>query len=136
MVSYSWAISSRAVTAATASAGMPFRKEACARTTSGFIPSGWFGILAKAPPSSDELIYAHHDRGFALISTRSPDVQRMYFQCDPHDSVDNWSDERVWEELQPRTVGNSFQLKEGRIFQKGIIPLRSFVCEPMQHGRY
>ena len=89
----------------------------------------------QAPPSSDELIYAHHDRGFALISTRSPDVQRMYFQCDPDDSVDNWPDDRIWEELQARTVGHSFQLKEGRIFQKGIIPLRSFVCEPMQHGR-
>jgi p-hydroxybenzoate 3-monooxygenase len=98
-------------------------------------PFGWFGILAKAPPSSDELIYAHHDRGFALISTRSPDVQRMYFQCDPNDSVDNWPDDRVWEELQARTEGEGFRLKEGPIFQKGIIPLRSFVCEPMQYGR-
>jgi p-hydroxybenzoate 3-monooxygenase len=98
-------------------------------------PFGWFGILAKAPPSSDELIYAHHDRGFALVSTRSPDVQRMYFQCDPSDSIDNWPDERIWEELQARTAGEGFRLKEGQIFQKGIIPLRSFVCEPMQHGR-
>jgi p-hydroxybenzoate 3-monooxygenase len=98
-------------------------------------PFGWFGILAKAPPSSDELIYAHHDRGFALISTRSPDVQRMYFQCDPKDSVDNWSDENIWKELRARTAGEGFQIKEGPIFQKGIIPLRSFVCEPMQHGR-
>ena len=98
-------------------------------------PFGWFGILAKAPPSSDELIYAHHDRGFALISTRSPDVQRMYFQCDPNDSVDNWPDDRIWEELQARAAGEGFRLKEGPIFQKGIIPLRSFVCEPMQHGR-
>jgi p-hydroxybenzoate 3-monooxygenase len=98
-------------------------------------PFGWFGILAKAPPSSDELIYAHHDRGFALISTRSPDVQRMYFQCDPNDSVDNWPDDRIWEELQARAAGEGFRLKEGPIFQKGIIPLRSFVTEPMQHGR-
>jgi p-hydroxybenzoate 3-monooxygenase len=98
-------------------------------------PFGWFGILAKAPPSSDELIYAHHDRGFALVSTRSPDVQRMYFQCDPNDSVDNWPDERIWEELQTRVEGDGFRLKTGPIFQKGIIPLRSFVCEPMQHGR-
>ncbi len=98
-------------------------------------PFGWFGILAKAPPSSDELIYAHHERGFALVSTRSPDVQRMYFQCDPNDHVDNWSDERIWAELQARTAGEGFRLKEGPIFQKGIIPLRSFVCEPMQHGR-
>ena len=98
-------------------------------------PFGWFGILAKAPPSSDELIYAHHERGFALISTRSPDVQRMYFQCDPNDKVENWSDDRIWEELQARIGGEGFQLKTGPIFQKGIIPLRSFVCEPMQHGR-
>lgn len=98
-------------------------------------PFGWFGILAKVPPSSDELIYAHHDRGFALVSTRSPDVQRMYFQCDPNDSIDNWPDERIWEELQTRVEGEGFRLKTGPIFQKGIIPLRSFVCEPMQHGR-
>jgi p-hydroxybenzoate 3-monooxygenase len=98
-------------------------------------PFGWFGILAKAPPSSDELIYTHHDRGFALVSTRSPDVQRMYFQCDSSDSIDNWSDERIWEELQMRVEGDGFHLKTGPIFQKGIIPLRSFVCEPMQHGR-
>jgi p-hydroxybenzoate 3-monooxygenase len=98
-------------------------------------PFGWFGILAEAPPSSDELIYTHHERGFALISTRSPEVQRMYFQCDPGDSVDNWPDERIWEELQARVAGGGFRLEEGPIFQKGIIPLRSFVCEPMQHGR-
>ncbi len=98
-------------------------------------PFGWFGILAKAPPSSDELIYTHHERGFALVSTRSPDVQRMYFQCDPNDSVDNWPDDRIWAELQARVEGDGFRLKEGSIFQKGIIPLRSFVCEPMQYGR-
>jgi p-hydroxybenzoate 3-monooxygenase len=98
-------------------------------------PFGWFGILAKAPPSSDELIYTHHARGFALVSTRSPDVQRMYFQCDPKDSADNWSDDRIWEELQARVAGGGFRLKEGPIFQKSIIPLRSFVCEPMQYGR-
>jgi p-hydroxybenzoate 3-monooxygenase len=98
-------------------------------------PFGWFGILAKAPPSSDELVYARHDRGFALISTRSPDVQRMYFQCDPDDKVENWSDDRIWAELQARTEGGGFRLKEGAIFQKNIVPMRSFVCEPMQHGR-
>ena len=98
-------------------------------------PFGWFGILAKAPPSSDELIYAHHERGFALVSTRSPSVQRLYFQCDPNDTVDNWSDDRIWAELHARVSGDGFRLKEGEIFQKGIIPLRSFVCEPMQHGR-
>jgi p-hydroxybenzoate 3-monooxygenase len=99
-------------------------------------PFGWFGILCEAPPSSDELIYARHERGFALISTRTQEVQRMYFQCDPNDSVDNWSDDRIWAELQARTAGeDGFRLKEGPIFQKGIVAMRSFVCEPMRHGR-
>jgi p-hydroxybenzoate 3-monooxygenase len=98
-------------------------------------PFGWFGILAEAPPSAEELIYARHDRGFALISTRSPNVQRMYFQCDPNDKVDNWLDDRIWAELQARVEGQGFRLKQGEIFQKNIVPMRSFVCEPMQHGR-
>jgi p-hydroxybenzoate 3-monooxygenase len=98
-------------------------------------PFGWFGILAEAPPSSDELIYARHERGFALISTRSPEVQRMYFQCDPKESDDNWSDDQIWEELQTRTEGEGFRLTEGRIFQKNVVAMRSFVCEPMQHGK-
>jgi len=98
-------------------------------------PAGWFGILAEAPPSSDELIYAHHERGFALVSTRSPTVQRLYFQCAPDEAVDHWSDDRIWEELQQRVGSQGSRLKEGPIFQKGVIPLRSFVCEPMQHGR-
>jgi p-hydroxybenzoate 3-monooxygenase len=98
-------------------------------------PFGWFGILAKAARSSHELIYAHHNSGFALISTRSADVQRMYFQCDPNDKTENWSDDRIWSELQARVAGGGFRLKEGQIFQKGIIPLRSFVSEPMQYGR-
>src|SRR5258708_4145857 len=62
-------------------------------------PFGWFGILVEAPPSSDELIYAAHERGFALVSTRSATLQRMYFQCDPKDRVENWPDARIWEEL-------------------------------------
>jgi p-hydroxybenzoate 3-monooxygenase len=98
-------------------------------------PFGWFGILAHAPPSSDELIYANHERGFALVSTRSPEVQRLYFQCDPDDAVDHWSEERIWAELQARVASGPFRLKEGRIFQKNIIHMRSFVCEPMQYGR-
>lgn len=65
-------------------------------------PFGWFGILVEAPPSADELIYAQHERGFSLISTRSPTVQRMYFQCDPKDDVNNWSDDRIWNELHSR----------------------------------
>lgn len=98
-------------------------------------PFGWFGILAEAPPSSHELIYAHHERGFALISTRTPGVQRMYFQCDPEEKPENWSDDRIWAELQARVAGDGFRLKEGRIFQKNVVPMRSYVREPMQHGR-
>jgi p-hydroxybenzoate 3-monooxygenase len=99
-------------------------------------PFGWFGILAEAPPSSEELVYARHARGFAFISSRTPAVQRMYFQCDPEDSVDNWSDDRIWAELQARVDGeDGFRLQEGRIVQKAVIPMRSFVREPMRHGR-
>ncbi len=68
-------------------------------------PFAWFGILAEAPPSSEELIYANHERGFALISTRTPEVQRHYLQVDPDDSVDNWSDDRIWDELHMRVDG-------------------------------
>ncbi|MEZ2352426.1 4-hydroxybenzoate 3-monooxygenase [Caballeronia sp. RCC_10] len=99
-------------------------------------PFGWFGILVEAPPSSDELIYARHDRGFALISTRSPGVQRMYFQCDPKDSVDAWSDDRIWAELHARVdTADGWQITEGKIFQKNIVGMRSFVSTPMQSGK-
>jgi p-hydroxybenzoate 3-monooxygenase len=99
-------------------------------------PFGWFGILVEAPPTSDELIYARHDRGFALISTRSPNVQRMYFQCDPKDNVDNWSDDRIWAELHARVDSlEGHQVVEGKIFQKNIVGMRSFVTTTMQHGR-
>jgi p-hydroxybenzoate 3-monooxygenase len=98
-------------------------------------PFGWFGILAEAPPSAKELVYAHSERGFALISTRTPQVQRMYFQCDPDERPDDWSDDRIWAELNARVAGDGFTLAEGRIFDKGVIPMRSYVCEPMRHGR-
>ncbi len=98
-------------------------------------PFAWFGILAHAPPSSDELIYAHHERGFALVSTRSPDVQRLYFQVDPGDSVENWPDDRIWAELHARVSGEGAAIKDGPIFAKAILQFRSFVCEPMQYGR-
>jgi p-hydroxybenzoate 3-monooxygenase len=99
-------------------------------------PFGWFGILVESAPSSEELIYARHERGFALVSTRSPTVQRLYFQCDPRDHVDNWSDDRVWAELHARLENDDgWKLKEGRIFQKNIIGMRSFVCAPMRSGR-
>ena len=99
-------------------------------------PFGWLGVLVEAPPSTDELIYAHHERGFALVSTRSPEIQRLYVQCDPEDRIENWPDERVWEELRARLATvDDWKLKEGRIFQKGVVAMRSFVLEPMQYGR-
>jgi p-hydroxybenzoate 3-monooxygenase len=99
-------------------------------------PFGWFGILVEGPPSTEELIYTLHDRGFALVSTRSPEVQRLYFQCDPHDDVEEWPDERIWDELSKRlATHDGWELTGGKIFQKDIVQMRSFVCEPMQHGR-
>jgi p-hydroxybenzoate 3-monooxygenase len=99
-------------------------------------PFGWFGLLVESAPSSDELIYAQHERGFALVSTRSPTMQRLYFQCDPKDDVNNWPDDRIWAELHARLESNDgWKLKEGKIFQKNIIGMRSFVSTPMQHGR-
>ena len=99
-------------------------------------PFGWFGILVEGPPSTEELIYTLHDRGFALVSTRSPEVQRLYFQCDPQDDVEEWPDERIWDELSTRlATHDGWELAGGEIFQKDIVQMRSFVCEPMQHGR-
>ncbi|HEX5701279.1 MAG TPA: 4-hydroxybenzoate 3-monooxygenase [Rubrobacter sp.] len=99
-------------------------------------PFGWFGILVEGPPSTEELIYTLHDRGFALVSTRSPEVQRLYFQCDPQDDVEEWPDERIWNELSTRlATHDGWELAGGEIFQKDIVQMRSFVCEPMQHGR-
>src|ERR1700752_4251306 len=99
-------------------------------------PFGWFGILCKAPPSSEELIYAMHERGFVLVSTRSPDVQRMYFQCSPTEKLDGWSDDRVWAEFRARLETRDGWLpKEGPIFSKTVIGMRSQVVEPLRHGR-
>ena len=99
-------------------------------------PFGWFGILVESAPSSEELIYAQHERGYALVSTRSPTVQRLYFQCDPADNVDNWSDDQIWAELHARLENHDgWKLNEGKIFQKNIIGMRSFVSTPMQSGR-
>lgn len=98
-------------------------------------PFAWFGILCEAPPSAPELIYCRSPRGFALISQRTESIQRMYFQCSPTESVDDWSEDRIWEELQARVSGeDGFRLTEGRIFEKTVLPFRSFVCEPMRHG--
>jgi p-hydroxybenzoate 3-monooxygenase len=99
-------------------------------------PFGWFGILVEAPRSTEELIYTLHERGFALVSTRSPEIQRLYFQCDPNDDVANWPDERIWEELHARLANeDGWTLEEGKITQKGIVQMRSFIVEPMRYGR-
>jgi p-hydroxybenzoate 3-monooxygenase len=98
-------------------------------------PFGWLGILAQVEPSSEELIYSHHDRGFALHSMRSPELTRLYLQCEPDEAIDNWPDERIWEELHTRFACEGWSLKEGPIVERGITPMRSFVAEPMQHGR-
>src|SRR3954447_14177797 len=94
-------------------------------------PFAWFGVLADAPPSSDELIYAHSDRGFVLVSTRSPSVQRLYFQCPPETDVDDWSDDRIWSEFAARLAPAGVAPKDGPIFKKDVLQFRSFVCEPM-----
>lgn len=99
-------------------------------------PFAWFGILCEAPRSAEELIYAHSERGFALISSRTESTQRMYFQCDPKADVADYPDDRIWEELQTRLAGSDgFQLEEGRIFERTVLPFRSFVQEPMRHAR-
>lgn len=99
-------------------------------------PFAWFGILCEAPKSAPELIYTRSDRGFALISQRTEEIQRMYFQCDPTENADDWSDDRIWEELQLRLAGNDgFSLKEGPIIDRTVLPFRSFVQTPLRHGR-
>src|SRR5258708_15182733 len=96
-------------------------------------PFAWLGILAEATPSSDELIYAYHERGFALHSMRSPEITRLYLQCAPDEDLGKWPDERIWEELQLRlAAGKDWTLNRGAILQKGITEMRSFVVEPMQ----
>jgi p-hydroxybenzoate 3-monooxygenase len=99
-------------------------------------PFGWLGILAKTRPSSEELIYTHHARGFALHSMRSMELTRLYLQCRPDEDIDEWSDERIWDELHTRlATRDGWELNEGEIVERGVTPMRSFVAEPMQHGR-
>ncbi|MCX5128057.1 4-hydroxybenzoate 3-monooxygenase [Streptomyces sp. NBC_00193] len=98
-------------------------------------PFAWFGILAEAPRSAPELVYAHSEHGFALISQRTESVQRMYFQCDPGASPDDWPDDRIWETLQARVAGrDGFRLHEGPVLEKTVLRFRSFVQEPMRWG--
>ncbi len=99
-------------------------------------PCGWLGILADAAPASHELIYANHERGFALLSMRSPLISRVYLQCRPDEDLAEWPDARIWEEMQRRfQTEEGFRLNEGPITQKAVTTLRSFVTEPMQYGR-
>ncbi|GAA5161629.1 MULTISPECIES: 4-hydroxybenzoate 3-monooxygenase [Amycolatopsis] len=99
-------------------------------------PFAWLGVLAQTPPSHEELIYTHHERGFALHSMRSPEITRLYLQVPFDEKIEEWSDDRIWSELSLRLeVDGEFSLREGPILDKGITPMRSFVTEPMQYGR-
>lgn len=98
-------------------------------------PFAWFGIITEAPRSAPELVYSHSPHGFALISQRTETHQRMYFQCDPETDPAEWSDDRIWSELQTRVAGpDGFTLKEGPITEKTVLRFRSFVAEPMRYG--
>jgi p-hydroxybenzoate 3-monooxygenase len=96
---------------------------------------GWLGILAEAAPATDELIYAWHEHGFSLYTMRSNKISRLYLQVPVDESLDNWPDERIWSELQIRQASAGWRVNEGPILEKGITPMRCFVCEPMQYGR-
>ena len=100
-------------------------------------PFAWLGILAVAPPASHELIYARHERGFALATMRSTTLSRLYLQCAPDEDIAQWSDDRIWAELHARLARRDGvdQVKEGPILQKGVTAMRSYVVEPMRHGR-
>jgi p-hydroxybenzoate 3-monooxygenase len=99
-------------------------------------PFAWLGILAQVAPASHELIYTYHERGFSLLSMRSPELSRLYLQCAPDEDIEKWSEDRIWEELRTRmATRDGFVLKDGPILQKGITPMRSFVASPMQFGK-
>jgi p-hydroxybenzoate 3-monooxygenase len=97
-------------------------------------PFGWLGILSESAPPDHELIYSYTDRGFALYTMRSMSLARLYLQCDHDEEIEAWPDARIWDELHKR-LGGARKLAEGKMVQKGITPMRSFVVEPMQHGR-
>jgi p-hydroxybenzoate 3-monooxygenase len=99
-------------------------------------PYAWLGILAKTPPSSEELIYAYHERGFALHSMRSPEITRLYLQVRPDEPLTEWPDERIWAELRTRLGRRDadWHLADGPVLEKGITTMRSFVVDPMRHG--
>jgi p-hydroxybenzoate 3-monooxygenase len=97
-------------------------------------PFGWLGVLTESPPPERELIYSFNERGFALYSMRGTQVSRLYLQCAPDDDAERWSDQQIWDELEAR-LGGVRPLKRGKILQKGVTPMRSYVTEPMQYGR-
>jgi p-hydroxybenzoate 3-monooxygenase len=99
-------------------------------------PFAWLGVLAQAPPTTDELIYSGHERGFSLYSMRSPTVTRLYLQVAPDEDLAGWPDDRIWSELAVRLpTDGGFELVEGPVLEKGITAMRSFVVAPMRHGR-
>ena len=105
------------------------------RTWERTYPYAWLGILADAAPATDELIYAWHPDGFALYSMRSPTVSRLYLQVDPTEKIEDWSDDRIWDNLATRFALEGWELNTGPITEKSVLPMRSFVSAPMRHGR-
>ena len=129
------ATSWRAATGSTAWRAAAFRPSCCS-VYERVYPFAWLGILSDSPPVCEELIYANHERGFALYSQRSPSVQRMYLQCAPDEDLAQWPDARIWEELaRGWRATRRPSWSTGPILQKGVTPMRSFVVEPMQYGR-
>ncbi len=99
-------------------------------------PFAWLGILARAKPNTEELVYQNHERGFALYSMRSPEITRLYLQCEPDEEIAGWSDDRIWDELSVRlSTYDGWRPERGPILQKGRTGMRSFVTEPMQYGK-
>jgi p-hydroxybenzoate 3-monooxygenase len=109
--------------------------EGILRTVERDYPFGWLGILAQVEPSMDELVYNHHERGFALLSLRSPQLSRYYLQVGHDEDIAEWPDERIWDELRRRTALDDWTLHDGPVLEKGVTGMRSFVASPMQHGR-
>src|ERR671920_1098952 len=109
--------------------------EAVRRTCERIYPYSWLGILADVAPSTDELIYAWHPDGFALHSMRSPTVSRLYLQVDPTEKIEDWSDDRIWDNLSRRFALDGWELSTGTVTEKSILPMRSFVSAPMRRGR-
>ncbi|HEV7212669.1 MAG TPA: 4-hydroxybenzoate 3-monooxygenase [Blastococcus sp.] len=111
------------------------QQRATGRTWERTYPYAWLGILADAAPATDELIYAWHPEGFALYSMRSPKVSRLYLQVDPSEKIENWSDDRIWDNLATRFALDGWEINTGTITDKSVLPMRSFVSAPMRRGR-